>query len=371
MDRPPLFDTPAQAIKDLKANYDNIAHPIAFSGVATVWRWYRGKVSIVKIREILAGFESYTLHREIKNGRRNPFFIYLPRWRMEMDLLDVGKLAPSNEGVTFIVMIIDCWTRKLWGVAVKHKTADEVLAAVKHIFDEIGSTPKYLSSDRGLEFTNKKMQAYCRRKKVIFTPNYNYMHAPFVERANRTFQKILYSWMTENETSKYLNSLQQLIGLYNMRHNRTMGMSPNQAELKKNHVQLRKNMELHYNKFTSYYKKKPQFVVGEIVRIAKNKAKFHRSYDEQTQQELFKIGRINTRLPIPTYTLTDFDGEEDILGNFYGFELTRVINDGIYRIEKVLDERVVQGEKQYFVRWKGFTSKHDSWTDASSVTREF
>lgn len=366
------FSSSLLAEQDLKKNYDNIAHPVSFAGISAVQRWYNYVVSASKIRRILATFESYTLHKELRSGLRNPFFIYLPRWRMEIDLLDVGRLAEYNNGIKFIVMLVDCWTRKLWVEPVKRKTADQVLNAVKKIFARIGKTPKYLGSDRGLEFTNKKMQKYCKKMKVKFTPNYNYIHSAFVERANRTFQKILYAWMTENETRSYFKKLKKLVLLYNMRYNRVIKMSPRQAEKERNHVQLRKNMELHYNAVSNRYRRIPYFKVNDVVRIAKSKSTFHRSYDEQMQQELFKIVKVNTRLPIPTYTLTNFEGTETIMGNFYEFELTLVRNeDNVYRIERVLKTRVVKGKIQNFVRWKGFSPKFDQWIDADAVTREF
>lgn len=366
------FGSVSEIETDLKKNYDNIAHPISHSGVTAIRHWYRNKISVKKIEDILAQFESYTLHREIKNGKRNPTFIYLPRWRMEIDLLDVGNLSQHNDNIKFIVMLIDCWTRKLWTEPITRKLADEVLAAVKQIFLRVGKTPKYLGSDRGLEFTNKKMQEFCKKKKIKFTPNFNYVHSAFVERANRTFQKILHSWMTENETFKYLPYLQQLTKLYNIRSNRTMKMSPEEAEKKANHVQLRLNMELHYNKFMLNYKKKPRFSVGDVVRIAKSKEQFHRSYDEQSQLELFKISKINTRLPIPTYTLTNWNGSETLVGNFYEFEMVYVRNDdGIYRVDYVVETRVRKKKKQYLVKWKGFGPEYNSWVDQRDIKKEF
>ena len=87
---------------------------------------------------------------------------------------------------------------------------------------------------------------------------------------------------------------------------------------------------------------------------------------------MFKVKSVNTRLPIPTFTLTNFDGTETLQGNFYGFELTLVlITDAIYRIEKVLRTRKKGRKRQYFVRWKGFGSEHDSWVDAKDFTGDF
>ena len=228
-----------------------------------------------------------------------------------------------------------------------------------------------MGGDRGLEFTNKLMQQYCKTNGMIYTPNYNYSHAAFVERANRTFQKILYAWMTENETHAYLPHLRQLTQLYNSRHNRMIGMTPDEAEDRSNHLDVRKNLEKQYAAFVRARKARPpQFEAGDVVRVAKSKGHFSRSYEEQFQQEMFKVIKINTRLPIPTYTLSDYLGEEEIKGNFYGFEITHVRTEN-FRIEHVIRKRTTKGRKEYLVRWKGFSSKHDSWVQENEIVRTF
>lgn len=363
------FDTVAEAEQDLRRNYDNVDHPISFAGIATIFRWYRRKLPQKNIENVLSTFESYTLHKEMKEGRRNPHFLYLKNHRKEIDLCDVAKFKKDNDGVTFIVILIDCWTRFMVAEPVKNKSATDVLEAVKRMFNRIKEFPKYLGGDRGVEFINKKMQTYCSKNNIIYTPNYNYVHASFVERANRTFKKILFSWMTENETLNYLPHLQELVQLYNKRYNRTMMMSPNDAELKENHLQLRRNMSRHYVNFFRR-KRKPTFQVGDIVRIAKSKGHFSRSFHEQSQVEFFKINKVNTRLPIPTYTISDYDGDEVIIGNFYGFELSHVRNE-VWRIDHVIKKRKIRKKTQYFVRWKGFGSKHDQWIDEKDISKNF
>ncbi|KAM9988905.1 hypothetical protein ACTFIY_004946 [Dictyostelium cf. discoideum] len=39
----------------------------------------------------------------------------------------------------------------------------------------------------------------------------------------------------------------------------------------------------------------------------------------------------------------------------------------VYEVEKILDKRVHHGRIQYNVRWKGFSSDHDTWEDEDNV----
>uniref|UniRef100_A0A914MUH3 Chromo domain-containing protein n=1 Tax=Meloidogyne incognita TaxID=6306 RepID=A0A914MUH3_MELIC len=41
--------------------------------------------------------------------------------------------------------------------------------------------------------------------------------------------------------------------------------------------------------------------------------------------------------------------------------------DVLYDIEKVLKKRKFEGENQYFVKWKGYSTRFNSWIPASSV----
>lgn len=364
------FASKSKAVKDFEKNYTNLNHPIAFSGINAVQKWYGGIFTSKEIEDLLAKVDSYTLHREHKRGVRNPVFIYKPRWRMEIDLLDVSQMKNNNDNVTFLVMLIDCWTRFLWVEAIKRKTADEVLAAVHGIFTKIGEYPRTLGGDRGQEFVNKKMQAYCTENNVIYAPNYNYMHAVFVERVNRTFQKILHTWMSDQQTEKYLPHLKSLTALYNKREHSSIKMSPQDAENPINHLQLRKTQEQYYMSVLTK-KRKPKFKVGQTVRIGKTKGHFSRSYNAQSHVEFFKIKTVNTKLPIPTYTLSNWRGDETIKGNFYAFELTKVKLTDVFKIDRVIRTRTKNGKKQQFVHWQGFDDSYNTWIESKDVKRKY
>ena len=361
------FDTQDAALEDLGRQYTTLGHPIAFAGQRAIYDWYLRKLSRKTISSFLASVEGYTLHREVRRSKRNPIYLYAPRWRMEIDLLDVSQMKNENDGKTFLVMLIDCWTRFLWVEPIVNKSANIVLTAVMKMFTSVGETPKYLGGDRGTEFLNRKMQKFCRDNGVTYTPNYNYTHAPFVERANRTLQKILYTWMSENETSRYIDVLQKVVQSYNNRTHRITRMSPHDAEKPRNHVSLRLNMEDYYLKFK---KQSTRFEVGEYVRIAKQKGHFARSYDEQFSREVLRIQSVNKKLPIPTYTLTSYDGSEDIKGNFYAHELTLVKNTS-WRVEKVLKTRRKRGRTEHLVKWKGFSSDYNSWIRSEDIVARY
>ena len=72
------------------------------------------------------------------------------------------------------------------------------------------------------------------------------------------------------------------------------------------------------------------FRVGNIIKVKLlPKSSFHKGYDVQNNQELFKIHKIISNLPIPMYQIKSMENPEEVVvkGHFYGHELTLVSND--------------------------------------------
>ena len=63
-----------------------------------------------------------------------------------------------------------------------------------------------------------------------------------------------------------------------------------------------------------------------------------------------------------THELKDYQ-RNPIAGGFYEFELQKTTNADIHLIEKVLKKR----ENEFFVKWLGFDSFHNSWIDKSDL----
>ena len=69
--------------------------------------------------------------------------------------------------------------------------------------------------------------------------------------------------------------------------------------------------------------RKPQFIIGDRVRISKYDLPFRKGYKPEFTQEVFVIVEISSRKP-PTYTIKD-EQDEIIRGEFYQKELVKVI----------------------------------------------
>jgi hypothetical protein len=355
--------------EEIKNNYITPGHPTAYSGVNQVHRFYGGKVSLARIRNILAGVEGYTLHKEFHEKQRNITYKHFKRYQFQMDLVEVSQFSIKNDGVKYLLNCIDIFTRYAFVRPLKDKTAKTVLNAFQSILQEAVQKPVMIVMDKGTEFMNQQFKQYCDSLGIkLINPQVS-IHAAFVERFNRTLQMLIYKYMTENETNRYIDVLQDLVKSYNTRKHRMINTSPLQAEKNENNQHLQINL-LQQQQLEKIKTQKPKLKVGDYVRIAKQKGKFSRSYDEQAMQEIYKVKVIDTRKKIPLYRLTDYDGNTELTGGFYEFELTPVITN-TFRIEKVIKNRKYKGKKQLFVKWKGFGDEHNSWIDADNVERIF
>jgi len=363
-----------RTLQRIQQHYVRPSHPIAFSAPGTVQRYYKNNFQRViparVLENTLAAVDSYTLHREFKKPKyRNPFFIYERRQQVQMDLIDVRQLAKENDGITFLLVCIDCFSKKVWVIPLEKKNAKTSLAAITKVIGDMVQPPKSVFFDRGTEFKNNLVRTFLRENNIKMTHPNSEMKACIVERVNRTLQDLMYRYMTENETLRYIDVLADLVKTYNNRGHRTLqNLTPNDAEKVENDGKVRSALNDHYTKFVSL-NRKPKFKVGEIVRVNGLASKFARGYHQRFTREHFKIVEVKTRMPIPMYILQSLNNNEIIRGGFYAGELQSV-KGGVFKMT-VLKSRMYRGKLQHFVKWRDFDDTHNEWIDATNVTQEY
>jgi len=372
-------DSRESCLANLKECYNTPGHPIAFAGVNVIYQYYKPYLSIPDIENVLSSIENYTLHREYHSNQRNPSYSHFKRYQFQCDLVDIRSLSKYNDGVNYLLTCIDTFTRYAFVRLLTTKHGKPVTDAFKDIIREAIEPPKMVVLDRGTEFYNQHFEQFCRDNGIaLYSPDSS-IHGAYIERFNRSLQQIIYKYMTEHETNRFIDYkneeglivplMPRFLATYNNRKHRMIGTTPYIAEnVPDSHLDIRTRMTKYYEKIKN---KKPKFVVGDYVRIAKIGGKFARGYNERSSQEIFKIHNITTNLKIPMYVLSNYRGDEIIKGKFYQHELTKVDTD-IFRIEKILRRRNYKGKQQLYVKWKGFDDSYNSWINENDeVVRDF
>ena len=139
--------TKEQALLDLEKQYDTPGEPLYMSGISKIKDYYQKHLSIDEIRQFLARSRTYTTHYQFKRPKFNPYYVRQLRQQFQLDLTEVSKISEYNDGVNYLLLCIDVFSRKLWVQPLQRKTASEALSKFQSILEESGK-PVSINSDR-------------------------------------------------------------------------------------------------------------------------------------------------------------------------------------------------------------------------------
>ena len=272
----------------------------------------------------------------------------------QADLVEMGVYSSENKKHRFLLTIIDTFSKYAWAIPIKSKTGIEVSAAMQSVFNE-GRIPKNLQTDDGKEFFNKHFQNLMNKHKINHYSTYSSLKASIVERFNRTLKALMWKEFSVNGSYRWFDMIENLVHKYNNTKHRTIKMCPHDVKTSNEKYLL----ATVYNHIKLVNKSK--YHVGDHVRISKYKHVFEKGYTPNWIAEIFKIKAIKNTNPT-TYLLEDYEGHP-IKGGFYEMELTKVKYPNHYLVQRVLKSR---GD-EVFVKWLGFSSKHNSWINKNDV----
>ena len=272
------------------------------------------------------------------------------------------NLSRYNKGYQCLLTCVDIFSKYAWVVALKTKQGQELVKAFQTILSS-GRKPPTLQTDQGTEFLNRVFQKFLRDNNTAFFTVKSGLKASVVERFNRTFKNKMYKYFTYKNTLCYIDVLPQLVKSYNNTYHRSIKMKPSEVtkanEDKVWHTLYGNNIQMCV---------RFKFQGGDRVRISKVKRIFKKSYLPNFTEELLTVYK---RFPrqVPVYKLKD-DAVEILDGTFYEPELQKIINnDDVYRVEKVLRKRKRRGVTEYFVKWKGYSDKFNSWVSERDISK--
>ena len=359
--------------KLLSELYYDPKHPSAYTSVDNVYRAARKVLQTLKRGEVEEWFRTQltpTIHKPTRvSFPRNRVLVFDIDDQWQADLVDMSSKAKYNDGYTFILTCIDCFSKYAWAIPIMSKHGTEIVESLKHIFRTSARKPKRLQTDKGKEFLNTKVHRFLQENDIQLFTTESDKKASIAERFNRTMKGRTYKYFTANNTYRYADVLQSLIDGYNNSYHRSIKMKP--INVRPEHtIKIRQNL---YGKWTKNIRrkdkvksakppsKKYKYAIGDLVRITKARLTFNRGYLPNWSEEIFVVyNRQNFAEPL--YYLRDFNGEE-IKGGFYEKELQLVHEPEEYRIEKVLRTKRVNGKVLHLVKWKGWGNEFNSWVE--------
>jgi len=330
-----------------------------FSGINDMVR--KSGIKQRKVKEFLDTLDTYTLHKPIrKSFQTRRVYVHGIDLQWQADLVEMQEFAKGNNGYRYLLTIIDCFSKYAWAIAIKNKTADEIVNVFQRIFKK--RKPKKLQTDKGKEFINYKLQNLLQKNNIKWFSSNSDLKASIVERFNRTLKSKMWKYFTEKGNKIWIDVIDDLVYNYNNSYHRSIKMTPIEASKKGNEGIVDKNLY----KNESDFKLKSKYKVDDKVRISKWKSTFDKGYLPNYTIELFKISKVLNTNPL-TYKIKD-SNDEGIKGSFYESELVRFDKmDQDYEVEKILKTRTKNGKKELFILWRGYPESMASWIPAANL----
>lgn len=340
--------------------------PSHTAGYSTPWKlWKATGEKKKKVDEYLQGEDAYTLHRPARRHfKRNAMYSDNIDEYWQADLTDFQSLSDDNDGYTFVLCVIDVFSKFGWAIPLKNKTGKSIIAAFNTIFSESNRRPSKLYTDKGIEFENKAFQAFLKQHDITYAHSNNAeTKAAIVERWQRTIKSKLFKRFTAVENYRYVDGLlDEVVSAYNNTYHRSIKMKP--CEVTEDRV-----LEVYNNLYSErkIHSTKTKFKVGDYVRISREKKTFEKGYTWNWSEEIYKIIQIIPH-EMCVYRVEDLDGDS-VEGTFYQQELQKVTKPETFKIAYIVKSKRERGILKHLVRWRGYTDKSDSWVLDSDITK--
>jgi hypothetical protein len=269
------------------------------------------------------------------------------------DIVDYSRLAKVNKGFKYLLCVMDIYSRFAFVFPLKDKKGSSIITCFKKLKDY----GRNLWVDKGGEFLGNDFKKFCKDNDINIYHTYGDSKAVYIERFNRTLKQKINNYFIENNTDRYIDTLTDIVEEYNNTRHSTTKQTPN---------------DIYYGDkipHVVYYtggSEKPKYKVGDYVRISRVKGVFEKGYAPKWSKEVFKIVGVDKQQDPIMYQLED-QQQEQIQGKFYEPELQKTDLKDFAMIEKKIRSRTVNGVKQYYVKYDGYSDKFNEWINADQL----
>jgi hypothetical protein len=349
--------------------YFDVKNEASFSSAAKLQ--HASGLSKKKVDLWLTGQDAHTLHKKvIRKFKRNRYVVHNMGILCEADLIDCQKIKDQNDSMTFILILIDVFSKKIWVEPLKNKSGPVVAEAFKKI---LARAPHFLRlrSDKGLEFKCAPVQAVLKKNKIQFSTTENSdIKCAVVERAIQTWRNRMSKYFTHFGVERYIHILQDLAAAYNSSIHSATKFRPDDVNID-TAPEVWNNLYSgrgRYPELDLFPTSKPKIPVGSDVRISKEKSIFRKGSERGWTRETFKVKKQVNRAR-EVYKLHDL-ADEEISGHFYKNEIQPVTVDGAkaFKIREILDTKGRGRNRRLLVAYEGWPDKFNNWiSDAELV----
>ena len=247
--------------------------------------------------------ECTTYHRGApqRQGPLQAFPVGEPMERLAIDL--TGPHPPSRSGHTYILTVVDLFTKWAEAIPLRNKEAISVARALVDVVISRFGVPLQILSDNGREFDNSVMKEICRLLQIdkLRTTAYKPSTNGAVERFHRTLNAMI-GKVVANTQRNWDECLPTVMAAYRASKHESTGSSPNLLMLGRENLTtldmaygVPEEEQEHYESFDGYADKKIQLMrqAYKIARehLGRSAERSKRTYDMRVRPAVYSVGQ--------------------------------------------------------------------------------
>jgi hypothetical protein len=226
--------------------------------------------------------------------------------RRHYDLRTYGELVQADiaqmfeyDGFKYFLLLIDCFSSKIFVKCLKSKNSEEVAKKFSEIFEEFGSEIHVLETDRGKEFLGASKELF-KKKKIFYKQKFGRNKANYAENAIYIIKKKLYMLLRGTLSQNWVSEIQNVVKNYNSTPNRKLGwITPNSIHseidsVRVERAQKQNNINVYREpKFEDQIKNQEEYElnknnlqVGQYVYLDFDEKVFSKSFDVQVKEKM-------------------------------------------------------------------------------------
>ena len=299
------FENENDVNKKLQKLYEDIASVPNFSA---------------KINDFLRTHDLHSKFRRVTKKRfprrrviaRFPFEIFMA------DLIEYPQYKVINKGYVYILLLIDCFTKKIYLAPMKKKDKHHAALAFETIFKEFDEFPVNLVTDGGKEFFNSLVAKVFQNYGINHykTPSKTKWKASMAERAIQTIKNRLQKLFVKRQNNIWIDVIEQIGKNYNATPHSSHKLAPQDVG-PENRDEVYKRL---------YPERDVTIVcklnVGDKVRKIKEKTEFEKGYTQKWSDEIYTIKSVRQSNGVCWYKLENLRKElQDGIWYYYQLNL--------------------------------------------------
>lgn len=152
---------------------------------------------------------------------------------LQLDLVDVSSISKNNDGICFLLNIIDIFSKFAWSFPLKNKSSKSIASAVQQ-FICLEGTANIIQTDAA-EFVNQDFITLCQRFKIEHRTSLPYKSSTNggIEKFNQTLKNYIFRYLTDHQSKRYVDNLSFFMYSYNTTQHSTTKKSPFEIHRKK------------------------------------------------------------------------------------------------------------------------------------------